>query len=96
MRCVFPRLIRRWIDDAKGVCTGLRSERSMMRLRYSLLGAFVFCMAAHAFAYFTFAPIHDGVNYVSSFAGIWEVSLGRFMQPTYGKLHGEYISEPTA
>ena len=41
MRCVFPRLIRRWIDDAKGVCTGLRSERSMMRLRYSLLGAFV-------------------------------------------------------
>ena len=90
MRCVFPRLIRRWIDDAKGVCTGLRSERSMMRLRYSLLGAFVFCMAAHAFAYFNFAPIHDGVNYVSSFAGIWEVSLGRFMQPTYGKLHGEY------
>lgn len=62
MRCVFPRLIRRWIDDAKGVCTGLRSERSMMRLRYSLLGAFVFCMAAHAFAYFNFAPIHDGVN----------------------------------
>lgn len=26
----------------------------MMRLRYSLLGAFVFCMAAHAFAYFYF------------------------------------------
>lgn len=90
MRCIFPRLIRRSIDDAKDVYTGLRSERSMMRLRYSLLGAFVFCMAAHAFAYFNFAPIHDGVNYVSSFAGIWEVSLGRFMQPTYGKLHGEY------
>ena len=90
MRCRVQRMIRRTMDDAKGVYTDLRSDRSRMRLRYSLLGAFVFGMAAHAFAYFNFAPIHDGVNYVSSFAGLWEVSLGRFMQPTYGKLHGEY------
>lgn len=90
MRCSCPRFARRMIGDAKDVYSSLRSERSIERLRYSLLGAFVFCMAAHAFAYFNFAPVHDGVNYVSHFAGTWEVSLGRFLQPMYGNLRGEY------
>ena len=62
MRCSCPRFARRMIGDAKDVYSSLRSERSIGRLRYSLLGAFVFCMAAHAFAYFNFAPVHDGVN----------------------------------
>ena len=90
MRYACPRFVRGYMDSAQDVCRGLRSEKAMERLRYSLLGAFVFCMMAHAFAYFNFAPVHDGVNYVEHLAGTWEVSLGRFLQPIYGKLRGEY------
>lgn len=90
MRCSCPQYVRRSIDDARNAYRDLRSDQSILRLRYSLLGAVLFCMAAHAFAYFNFAPVHDGVNYVWNFAGKWEVSLGRFLQPKYGRLRGEY------
>lgn len=90
MRCFCIRLAQRYTDEVKMVYSSLKNEKALMRLRYSLLGVFVFCMAAHAFAFFNFAPVHDAVNYVSHFAGQWEVSLGRFLQPLYGRLRGEY------
>lgn len=90
MKYACPRFVRGSIGEARQVYGSLRSERSIERLRYSLLGAVVFCMMAHAFAYFNFAPVHDGVNYVGHLAGKWEVSIGRFLQPVYGELRGEY------
>ncbi|MCD7882920.1 MAG: glucosyltransferase domain-containing protein [Lachnospiraceae bacterium] len=69
------------IGKSKNSCT---SER----VRYSFLGSFIFSMAANAFAYFNFYPQHDSLNHAMYFAGSWEVQLGRFLLPFYGKLRG--------
>lgn len=90
MRRLCLGILTGYCDAVRRMYKELSDERAVKNLRYSLLGAVVFCMAAHAFAYFNFAPVHDGVNYVWKFAGKWEVSLGRFLQPMYGELRGEY------
>jgi len=82
----------RWYRDLRHVYNGLCSERAKIVFKYSMLGAILFGMAANAFAYFNFAPMHDAVNYVDHLAGGWEISLGRFLQPIYGRIRGEFLT----
>ncbi len=65
------------------------SSRTAERVKYSLLGSFLFSMAANAFAYFNFYPQHDSLNHAMYFANKWEVQLGRFLLPIYGNVRGE-------
>lgn len=62
------------------------SRETKMRLWYSCVGFAVFCLAAHAYAYFSFMPRHDMFNYLDGFAGGLEITTGRFFQVMYGKL----------
>lgn len=82
--------LARPVKDVQREYARLGEKRAKAILRYSLLGAFVVGMAAHAFAYFNFVPIHDAVNYIGHLAGGWEISLGRFFQVVYGRIRGEY------
>lgn len=55
------------------------------------MALFFFCLVAHGFAYFNFAPSHDVLNYLSHLGGSWEIGLGRFFQPLYDMLRGGYV-----
>ena len=66
----------------------LLGEESKRRLLYAMLGAVLFSLAAHAYAYFSFAPLHDAVNYIDYHSGAWEISLGRYLEPLYGMIRG--------
>ena len=68
----------------------LTSREAKTRLFYAFLGAVLFSLAAHAYAYFSFAPLHDAVNYIDYHSGKWEISLGRYMEPLYGAVRGKY------
>ncbi|MBR5224486.1 MAG: glucosyltransferase domain-containing protein [Clostridia bacterium] len=86
--------MKRLIEKNLGYLSDLRAELSggeaRNRLLYAMLGAVLFCIAAHGFAYFGFAPLHDAVNYVDYHSGNWEISLGRYLEPLYGKIRGTY------
>lgn len=58
-------------------------------LKTAIISTFVFSMLANAFAYFNFYPQHDSIYHTFHFAGNWEVSLGRFLLPFYGKIFGD-------
>ena len=53
--------------------------------RYSLLGAALFTLAAHAYAYFNNFFSHDALNaiYASAVEEGWKLQLGRFLFPLY-------------
>ncbi|MBO6137656.1 MAG: glucosyltransferase domain-containing protein [Lachnospiraceae bacterium] len=61
-----------------------------VRLFYSFIGTFIFYMAANAFECFNFIPRYDALNYIDHFADSWEVRLGRFLQPLYGSIRGNF------
>ncbi len=86
--------MKRLIDRNPGYLRDLRAEltgeEARSRLLYAMLGAVFFCIAAHGFAYFGFAPLHDAVNYIDYHSGNWEISLGRYLEPLYGKIRGTY------
>lgn len=48
--------------------------------------AILFSFLANAFTFLNWNPRHDAINHTFFFAGQWEVSLGRFLQPYYGKI----------
>ena len=58
-------------------------------IKTAVFSTFVFSMFANAFVYFNFYPQHDSINHAFRFAGKWEVSLGRFLLPLYGKIGGD-------
>lgn len=58
------------------------------RLKFSAIGTFVFFIAANGFILFNYVPQHDSLNYISNFAGKWELMLGRFLLPFYGIFRG--------
>lgn len=71
----------------------LKKTESRTRWFYSFLGTVVFCLAAHGFVYLNLAPRHDMLKYIDTFAGEWEIQLGRFMQVAYASLmRGNYLS----
>ena len=59
------------------------------RYKVSLLFTFVFSMLANAFMYFNLYPQHDSLTHVIGFVSNWEISLGRFLLPYWGKIQGE-------
>lgn len=59
------------------------------RLMYAALGTLIFSMVANGFAYLNFYPQHDSLNHTLYFANDWEIRLGRFLLPLYGKIRGE-------
>ncbi len=54
--------------------------------------AILFSFLANAFPFLNWNPRHDAINHTFFFAGQWEVSLGRFLQPYYGKIRGDIAS----
>lgn len=77
----------RTLDDLRRALTSAEAKQRML---YAMLGAVLFSLAAHGYAYFGFAPLHDAVNYIDYHSGAWEVSLGRFLEPLYGAIRGKY------
>lgn len=75
------------LDTLRGELTSAQAKR---RLLYAMLGAALFSLAAHGYAYFSFAPLHDAVNYIDYHSGAWEISLGRYLEPLYGAIRGKY------
>ena len=67
----------------------MRKTIELERIKYSIIGTSLFYLAANGFILFNYVPQHDALNYVNEFAGSWEILLGRFMLPVYGKLRGE-------
>ena len=57
--------------------------------RNSLFFTALFSLLAHAFAYLNLYPQHDSVNHMFEFAGTWEISLGRFLMPLFGRMQGQ-------
>ena len=62
------------------------TETKQQKAKICFLATAVFSLAANAFAYFNLTPHHDALNYALGFAGNWEISLGRFLLPIWGKL----------
>ncbi|MCD7830467.1 MAG: glucosyltransferase domain-containing protein [Clostridiales bacterium] len=75
-------------ESLSGFLSSKIDDACIARMKYSFGGTFVFSMAANAFAYLNFYPQHDAVNHALSFASTWEVQLGRFLLPLFGKIRG--------
>ena len=61
---------------------------SSVEFKTAFITVFVVSMLANAFAYFNLYPQHDALNHAFNFAGNWEIRLGRFLLPTFGKIQG--------
>lgn len=59
---------------------------------FDFWSAIFFSFLANAFTFLNWNPRHDAINHTFFFAGEWEVSLGRFLQPYYGKIRGDIAS----
>lgn len=57
------------------------------KLKIILLATFSFGLFAHAFAYFNLIYNHDSLMVVSTDA-LWQISLGRYLQPLYLQMRG--------
>lgn len=69
-----------------------KDPQTQLRLKYAFWGSLLFCLAAHAYVFLNFFPRHDTLNYIDWFAGVWEIQLGRFVQPLYKHLlRGSYL-----
>ncbi len=68
--------------------TSIRRNYDPARLKYSAVGTILFYLAANGFILFNYIPQHDSLNYISTFAGNWELTLGRFLLPLYGVFRG--------
>ncbi len=62
------------------------TETKRQNIKICFLATAVFSLVANAFAYFNLTPHHDALGYVLGFAGNWEISLGRFLLPIWGRL----------
>ena len=69
--------------------TAITNKNNFRQLQFSVLGTFIFYMAANGFILFNYVPQHDSLNYISNFTGNWELILGRFLLPVYGFFRGE-------
>ena len=67
-------------------------EVNNKRIKLSALGVIVSSVMANGFAYFNLMPQHDAINHIFNTAGVWEVRMGRFMQPIYDIIRGELLS----
>ena len=65
------------------------TETKQQKAKICFLATAAFSLVANAFAYFNLTPHHDAINYTLFFAGKWEIRLGRFLLPVWGKLMGD-------
>lgn len=79
------------VQNVRELQRELLCEDTKKRLLWALIGSAIFCLAAHGYAFFSYAPLHDAVNYVDYHSGAWEVSLGRYMEPLYGAIRGRFM-----
>ena len=75
---------RKMIDLNDSLLNHLKNKE----LKTCFLSVLIFSLLANAFAYFNFAPHHDAINHSLFFAGNWEISLGRFLQPIWAMIRG--------
>ena len=89
--------IRQPVPDSYGMeskmndmnCWFQKKTIDLQRIKYSLIGVCLFYLAANGFVLFNYVPQHDSLNYVNKFSDSWEIQLGRFMLPIYGRIRGE-------
>lgn len=62
------------------------TETKRQNVKICFLATAAFSLVANAFAYFNLTPHHDSINHIFHFAGKWEISLGRFLQPAWETL----------
>jgi len=62
------------------------TETKSQNVKICFLATAAFSLVANAFAYFNLTPHHDAINHALDFAGNWEISLGRFLLPVWGKM----------
>lgn len=77
--------------ETRVISAGKRLETFLKSplFRYSLFFTAGFSLLANGFAYFNLYPQHDSVNHMFEFAGTWEISLGRFLMPLFGRMQGQ-------
>ena len=58
-------------------------------LKLCILATTAFSLAANSFAYFNLTPHHDAINHTLLFNSKFEIAIGRFLHPVWGKLMGD-------
>lgn len=60
--------------------------------KHSFLYTYLFLFAAHAYRYFNLGFTDDSVEIVQSSNKMWQIGLGRFLQPFYWELRGDIVA----
>ena len=71
----------------------LRSQKRWNGLAFCLFWVFVSGLVAHGYAYFNASFSHDALFQLSADDHLWQLSLGRFLQPVVRAIRGQ-ISSP--
>ena len=61
----------------------IREKKRWGDVPFCLLWTFVFGLLAHGFAYFNANFSHDALYQLTADDDLWQVSLGRFLQPVW-------------
>ena len=71
----------------------IREKKRWGDTPFCLLWTFVFGLLAHGFAYFNADFSHDALYQLTADDDLWQVSLGRFLQPVWRLVRGD-VSAP--
>ena len=71
----------------------IREKKRWGDVPFCLLWTFVFGLLAHGFAYFNANFSHDALYQLTADDDLWQVSLGRFLQPVWRLVRGD-VSAP--
>ena len=71
----------------------IREKKRWGDVPFCLLWTFVFGLLAHGFAYFNANFSHDALYQLTADDDLWQVSLGRFLQPVWHLVRGD-VSAP--